>query len=243
MSATTSPARTHPQGGSAPGPRPGARPRSRRPPVPVRYISPGWNALEGAAAVLNAVVAMAVVSAGALGLLHAGSVGSLWSLTAMVSAMAVGGSVTGGSSMSGGTGTSGGLDSLLGGAGGGMGPSLSATADGGSLTVTLVGAVVRWIAFSRRLRRAGRVRFTPGELAVRAGGAGVAAFALFLIMAGLAHGTVVADTSRTRTTGGAGLGLAIVQSLVTAHEGQVEVDSAPSKGTTFRVLLPRLTVV
>ncbi|MFF0190542.1 sensor histidine kinase [Streptomyces sp. NPDC005244] len=51
-----------------------------------------------------------------------------------------------------------------------------------------------------------------------------------------------ADTSRTRTTGGAGLGLAIVQSLVTAHEGQVEVDSTPSKGTTFRVLLPRLTM-
>ncbi|MFD6495211.1 streptophobe family protein [Streptomyces sp. NPDC060188] len=243
MSATTSRTRTHPQGGSAPGPRPGARPRSRRPPVPVRYISPGWNALEGAAAVLYAVVAMAVVSAGALGLLHAGSVGSLWSLTALVTAMAVGGSVTGGSSMSGGTGTSGGLDSLLGGAGGGMGPSLSATADGVPLTVALVGAVVRWIAFPRRLRRADRVRFTPGELAVRAAGAGVAAFALFLIMAGLAHGTVVADTSRTRTTGGAGLGLAIVQSLVTAHEGQVEVDSAPSKGTTFRVLLPRLTVV
>ncbi|MET8943186.1 HAMP domain-containing sensor histidine kinase [Streptomyces sp. NPDC004542] len=52
-----------------------------------------------------------------------------------------------------------------------------------------------------------------------------------------------ADTSRNRATGGAGLGLAIVHSLVTAHAGHVEVDSAPGRGATFRVLLPRLTDV
>ncbi|WP_202918524.1 sensor histidine kinase [Streptomyces cavernae] len=50
-----------------------------------------------------------------------------------------------------------------------------------------------------------------------------------------------ADTSRTRATGGAGLGLAIVRSLVTAHAGEVAVDSAPGRGATFRILLPRLT--
>jgi two-component system OmpR family sensor kinase len=49
-----------------------------------------------------------------------------------------------------------------------------------------------------------------------------------------------ADTSRTRTTGGAGLGLAIVHSLVTAQAGHVGVDSAPGRGATFRILLPRL---
>ncbi len=49
-----------------------------------------------------------------------------------------------------------------------------------------------------------------------------------------------ADTSRTRATGGAGLGLAIVHSLVTAHAGDVHVDSTPGQGTTFRVLLPLL---
>ncbi|MPY61659.1 HAMP domain-containing histidine kinase [Streptomyces spongiae] len=47
-----------------------------------------------------------------------------------------------------------------------------------------------------------------------------------------------ADTSRTRATGGAGLGLSIVHSLVTAHAGHVEVDSAPGRGATFRILLP-----
>ncbi|BBC29782.1 hypothetical protein SGFS_010760 [Streptomyces graminofaciens] len=47
-----------------------------------------------------------------------------------------------------------------------------------------------------------------------------------------------ADTSRARTTGGAGLGLAIVDSLVTAHAGRVEVHSIPGQGTTFQILLP-----
>ena len=47
-----------------------------------------------------------------------------------------------------------------------------------------------------------------------------------------------ADTSRTRATGGAGLGLAIVDSLVSAHAGRVEIDSTPGRGATFRVRLP-----
>nr|WSW65037.1 HAMP domain-containing histidine kinase [Streptomyces sp. NBC_00995] len=48
-----------------------------------------------------------------------------------------------------------------------------------------------------------------------------------------------ADTARTRTrTGGAGLGLSIVRSLVSAHHGRVEVGTAPGQGATFRILLP-----
>ncbi|MFF4260178.1 sensor histidine kinase [Streptomyces sp. NPDC001663] len=50
-----------------------------------------------------------------------------------------------------------------------------------------------------------------------------------------------ADTSRTRATGGAGLGLSIVHSLITAHGGHIEVESAPDEGSTFRILLSRLT--
>ena len=45
-----------------------------------------------------------------------------------------------------------------------------------------------------------------------------------------------ADTSRARDHGGgAGLGLAIVWSLVTAHDGTVEVDTSPGAGATFRI--------
>ncbi|MFC4852435.1 sensor histidine kinase [Actinophytocola glycyrrhizae] len=48
-----------------------------------------------------------------------------------------------------------------------------------------------------------------------------------------------ADTSRTRDQGGgAGLGLAIVWSLVTAHEGRVTVESSVGDGATFRITLP-----
>lgn len=48
-----------------------------------------------------------------------------------------------------------------------------------------------------------------------------------------------ADTARGRTqTGGAGLGLSIVHSLVAAHHGHVEVDTTPGRGATFRILLP-----
>lgn len=46
------------------------------------------------------------------------------------------------------------------------------------------------------------------------------------------------DESRNRKTGGAGLGLAIVQSLVLAHGGAIEVVSSPHAGTTFLVRLP-----
>jgi two-component system OmpR family sensor kinase len=47
-----------------------------------------------------------------------------------------------------------------------------------------------------------------------------------------------ADTSRTRETGGSGLGLAIVSSIVSAHNGSVDVVETPGGGATFRVSLP-----
>ncbi len=37
---------------------------------------------------------------------------------------------------------------------------------------------------------------------------------------------------------GTGLGLSIARKMVHAHKGQIEVDSTPGGGTTFRVLLP-----
>ena len=47
-----------------------------------------------------------------------------------------------------------------------------------------------------------------------------------------------ADQARTRTTGGNGLGLAIVSALVTAHGGVASVRTAPDQGATFRIALP-----
>ncbi len=47
-----------------------------------------------------------------------------------------------------------------------------------------------------------------------------------------------ADTSRTRASGGSGLGLSIVAALVGAHGGQVTVDDSPGGGATFAVRLP-----
>ncbi len=45
------------------------------------------------------------------------------------------------------------------------------------------------------------------------------------------------DASRTRAAGGAGLGLSIVQSIVSAHDGTVSLDTAPGRGTTITVRL------
>ena len=47
------------------------------------------------------------------------------------------------------------------------------------------------------------------------------------------------DSHRSREMGGTGLGLAIVKHIVNRHRGRLKIESAPGKGTTFRVLLPR----
>lgn len=47
-----------------------------------------------------------------------------------------------------------------------------------------------------------------------------------------------ADRSRNRNTGGSGIGLTIVKSLVDAHKGKIEVMSELGKGTEFTIFLP-----
>ncbi|HEX9032581.1 MAG TPA: HAMP domain-containing sensor histidine kinase [Streptosporangiaceae bacterium] len=46
------------------------------------------------------------------------------------------------------------------------------------------------------------------------------------------------DRARSRTAGGTGLGLAIVAALISAHRGQVFVDSEPGAGATFGFGVP-----
>lgn len=46
------------------------------------------------------------------------------------------------------------------------------------------------------------------------------------------------DTSRARQSGGSGLGLAIVKAIVDAHDGSIEVISAPGVGSTFLLRFP-----
>jgi two-component system, OmpR family, sensor kinase len=48
------------------------------------------------------------------------------------------------------------------------------------------------------------------------------------------------DSSREKTSGGSGLGLSIVDSLVHAHGGDVTVTTAPGQGCRFYVSLPRI---
>ena len=47
-----------------------------------------------------------------------------------------------------------------------------------------------------------------------------------------------ADASRQQATGGSGLGLVIVKSIVTAHGGSIAVVSQIGQGTTFTISLP-----
>ena len=46
-------------------------------------------------------------------------------------------------------------------------------------------------------------------------------------------------TSRNRSGGGYGLGLAIARSIVEGHHGRLTVTSTAAAGTTFTALLPR----
>ncbi len=46
------------------------------------------------------------------------------------------------------------------------------------------------------------------------------------------------DKARSRASGGSGLGLSIVRTIVQRNRGQIQVSSAPGQGTTFTVTFP-----
>jgi len=46
------------------------------------------------------------------------------------------------------------------------------------------------------------------------------------------------EQENVQTLGGAGLGLTIVNDIMAAHEGKIEIESHPNKGSTFRLIFP-----
>ena len=56
----------------------------------------------------------------------------------------------------------------------------------------------------------------------------------------LAH---VFDPYFTTKASGTGLGLAIVHNIIEAHDGEIQIDSIPGKGTTITLLIPESTTI
>ena len=50
------------------------------------------------------------------------------------------------------------------------------------------------------------------------------------------------DGSRSRDTGGTGLGLSIVKHVIQRHGGEIDIQSEPGRGATFKLVLPSLRV-
>lgn len=102
--------------------------------------------------------------------------------------------------------------------------------------------VTNLVANAHRYTDSGEVRLTvrpegsTAVLEVADTGVGIAADDLRYIFTRFWRG----DRSRSRATGGAGIGLSIVRELVKAHDGRVDVDSTLGQGSSFRVTLPAL---
>ncbi len=104
-----------------------------------------------------------------------------------------------------------------------------------SAITNLVNNAVRYTPEGGRIDVVWRQRADgAGELLVNDTGPGIAAEHL----PRLTERFYRVDGSRSRDTGGTGLGLSIVKHVVQRHAGELDIQSEPGKGSSFRIVLP-----
>jgi signal transduction histidine kinase len=128
--------------------------------------------------------------------------------------------------------------------------AISHTPEGSAIEVRVrLGSMDEWRSAAAAARRAAASR--AGQAAFAVAGPNLEPFpAVVFEIADQGHGLTQsqaehvferfyrADQARTRQSGGAGLGLAIVAALVAAHGGNVWVESPPGGGAIFRIAIP-----
>ena len=103
----------------------------------------------------------------------------------------------------------------------------------GQIAANLVSNALRYTEPGGEVRLSVRRETDDAVLEVTDTGIGIASEDLRFIFTRFWRG----DRSRSRATGGAGIGLAIVRELVRAHDGRIDVESTPGRGSRFRVIL------
>ena len=105
----------------------------------------------------------------------------------------------------------------------------------GQITSNLLENALRYTEPGGKVELAVRADADEAVLEVTDTGIGIAPDDLGYIFTRFWRG----DRSRSRATGGTGIGLAIVRELVRAHDGRIEVESVQGRGSCFRVSLRR----
>lgn len=116
-------------------------------------------------------------------------------------------------------------------------PNLTLTTDADSLTQILLNLVENAIAYTAEGSVSLTVTPTPANIQITVSdtGPGIPPEHLPRIFQPFYR----ADPARSRSRGGAGLGLALTRELVQLLNGQIQAESAPGQGTTFTLTLPR----
>ena len=108
-----------------------------------------------------------------------------------------------------------------------------------SAIANLVGNAVRYTPDGGRIDVGWRIRDDGScELVVSDTGPGIAREHL----SRLTERFYRVDGGRSRESGGTGLGLAIVKHVAQRHGGELEIESQPGRGSTFRLVLPAARV-